>query len=214
MDKILPVWKDVNGNVQYNLPHQLQDLSEAEKLLISPYLVYVPLHHMAKGQIGCKGHVCCFQQDVASISNILPRLPSDVSLVRVVKKFKEDTGEISSKIFTVRRKKVIEALHWLKTYSVVFEDIDIDVDRLSWMCHNDEAPLPAVQETTQILDTIQNAEHSQDTGPSLSQVHEVTTKEFDHSEVIGTFQTNTTGATMSDNNLNINESLNSAFKAK
>lgn len=59
---ILPLWYDDNGIPQYNQPEELAILREAEKLLIAQLAVYVPLHHIQKGQTGCKGHVCCFPQ--------------------------------------------------------------------------------------------------------------------------------------------------------
>jgi hypothetical protein len=58
----LPVWIDDEGTTQYNLPEELACLREAEKLLIAQISAYVPLHHLRKGQLGCRGHTCCFSQ--------------------------------------------------------------------------------------------------------------------------------------------------------
>ena len=58
----LPIWRDGTGKIHYELPPCLARLSEAEKLLIAPYLVYIPLQHISKGQHAIKGHVCCFPQ--------------------------------------------------------------------------------------------------------------------------------------------------------
>jgi hypothetical protein len=212
MNQVLPIWKEKNGTIRYDLPEQLQDLSEAEKLLISPYLVYVPLHHMAKGQIGCRGHVCCFQQDIPSISNVLPRLPQDISLIRIIKQYKDDNGEISSKIFTVRRSKVIEALYWLKEYSIVFQDININIDNLSWMENKEEKQLPAIEENT-ILDDIPDL-NAHDRGPSISQIDDVIENENDYNEITGTQISNTTGTKMDADNIEINNKISQAYQKR
>ena len=85
MEKELPIWYDKNRNVQYYLPEQLACLREGEKLLIQQVSAYVPLLHLKDGQIGSKGHVCSFVQDITSICTVLPRLPDDVQFVKVVK---------------------------------------------------------------------------------------------------------------------------------
>jgi hypothetical protein len=58
----LPVWIDDEGITQYHLPEELGCLREAEKLLIAQISAYVPLHHLRQGQLGCRGHTCCFSQ--------------------------------------------------------------------------------------------------------------------------------------------------------
>ena len=72
MNKDLPIWKDQEGNVQYNLPEQLKCLREGEKLLIQQVAAYVPLLHLRDGQIGSRGHVCSFAQDISKICTELP----------------------------------------------------------------------------------------------------------------------------------------------
>ena len=78
MNKNLPIWYDKKGIVQYHLPEELQCLREGEKLLIQQVAAYVPLLHLKDGQIGSRGHVCSFVQDISSICTVLPRLPDDV----------------------------------------------------------------------------------------------------------------------------------------
>ena len=87
MYKDLPIWYDKEGNVQYYLPPELTCLQEGEKLLIQQVAVYVPLLHLKDGQIGSRGHVCSFVQDISSICTILLRLFNDVQFVKVVKKY-------------------------------------------------------------------------------------------------------------------------------
>jgi hypothetical protein len=125
MNKDLPIWYDKNGIVQYLLPPQLKCLREGEKLLIQQVAAYVPLLHLKDGQIGSRGHVCSFVQDISSICTVLPRLPNNVQFVKVVKKFLQEGGKISSKMFVVQKKAVLDALKWLKEYNVEYSNIQI-----------------------------------------------------------------------------------------
>ncbi len=91
--KDLPIWFDKNGLVQYHLPKELQNLREGEKLLIQQVSAYVPLLHLKDGQIGSRGHVCSFVQDISSICTVLPRLPNDVHFIKVVKNTYKRVGK-------------------------------------------------------------------------------------------------------------------------
>ena len=48
MQCALPVWFDVNGKKYFELPEELKDLTEGEKLLIQIINVYVPVNHLFK----------------------------------------------------------------------------------------------------------------------------------------------------------------------
>ena len=110
INKELPIWYDEKGIAQYHLPQELKCLREGEKLLIQQVSAYVPLLHLQNGQLGSKGHVCSFVQDISSICAILPRLPNDVQFVKVVKKYLQEGGEIAEKMFVIRKKVVLDAL--------------------------------------------------------------------------------------------------------
>ena len=109
----LPTWTDPNGTFQYRLPSELLDLREAEKLLLQIYAVYIPMHHLRKGAHGSSGHVCSFPQNIASVCHDLPRTTVDV--IRVIKKYKTADGGDDAHVFRIRKKKVLDALYWLKT---------------------------------------------------------------------------------------------------
>ena len=106
----LPVWKDENGVVHYDLPQELKCLHEGEKLLIQKVAPYVPLLHLQDEQIASHGHMCSFKQDISSVCNILPRLPSDVHFVKVVKTYLGAGAEKTNKMFKIRRAEVLDAL--------------------------------------------------------------------------------------------------------
>ena len=71
---------------------------------------YVPLLHLQDGQIGSRGHVCSFVQDISTVCTVLPRLPDDVQFVKVVKTYLQEGGQKGSKMFVIRRKKFL--MHW------------------------------------------------------------------------------------------------------
>ena len=78
---------DKEATAQLHLPEELKILQEGEKLLIQQVAAYVPLLHLKDCQIGSKGHVCSFVQDISCICTVPPRLPDDVHVVKVVKKY-------------------------------------------------------------------------------------------------------------------------------
>jgi hypothetical protein len=208
MDSILPIWKSEDGIKHYELPEQLTDLSEGEKLLISPLLLYVPLHHLQRGQIGCKGHVCCFEQNVSSICTELPRLPSDVSLIRVIKQYKDSDGQMSQKTFTIRRFKVMNALMFLKKHSLAFTDVILKESHLDWMGTNEEEDLPSYTHIDEIEETHQD--HNDDLGPSTSQVYDVLAQQEYHEHVLGSVQKATCATPGTSNIADQNTILESA----
>ena len=107
-----PVWfKDGKHNSpQYNLPHELCGLSEGEKLLIQQVSPYVPLQHLQKGSFGSKGHVCSFPQDISEVCVVLPRLPTDICVVNVVKEFRDKTMFSTNILFASANKKFLMPL--------------------------------------------------------------------------------------------------------
>src|SRR5687767_3398735 len=141
-EKDLPIWYNKDGIVQYHLPTQLECLQEGEKLLIQQVAAYVPLLHLKDGQIGSRGHVCSFVQDISPVCTILPRLPDDIQFVKVVKKYLVEVGEVASKTFTVRKQVVLDALKWLKEYNVKYKDVEIKESNLDWIEDNDSQELP------------------------------------------------------------------------
>ena len=127
-----PIWYK-NNEPQLYIPTELSDLREGEKLLIQMVSVYIPLYHLKYGMTGVQGHVCSFPQDIKTICYILPRLPSDVQIVKIVRKFKSANNETGSKTFSIRKDKVLNALKWLQKYNIQYKHIQIDENNLNWM---------------------------------------------------------------------------------
>jgi hypothetical protein len=138
-NKTLPTWINNRNTVMYTIPRELQNLTIAEKLLIQRVSPLVPVIHVKNGSLGIRGHVVSFFQDISGICNELPKIPADVSLVKVIRSGTTATGENISRSFTVNRNRVLAALHWLKRNNPLYNDIIINETNLSWMNgHTDE----------------------------------------------------------------------------
>ena len=73
--------------------------------------------------------------------NVLPNLPENIQFVQVIKKFKDEHGDIEEKSFVIRKKKVLDALFWLQKYNRHYSDVIVKATRLYWI-KKDEAELP------------------------------------------------------------------------
>ena len=140
-NNLLPIWYE-DGVPQYHIPEVLSRLSHAEKMLIQRVSPFIPLHHLKCGIFGLCGHVCAFEQDINGVANVLPLLPHDVRLVKVVQILKAEIGSDAAikKAFRVRRQYVLEALVWLRKYNTEYSDAAIDESRLDWI-NGDEGEL-------------------------------------------------------------------------
>ena len=125
-----PVYYDGMKNPIYNLPEEITGLRMAEVMLIQQASPYVPVQHINNGTFGLKGHVCMFSQDISEIVTVLPRLPCQVKMVRMVHTYKDSIGSTHNKIFTVRRKAVVSALKWLQKHNPLYRNIVIRLDNL------------------------------------------------------------------------------------
>jgi hypothetical protein len=162
----LPIWIDKNQIVQYYVP------KEGEKLLIQQVSVYVPLQHLSYGQLGARGHIVSFPQNLLSICRTLPRLPGNVDVVQVIKNFKLNDGAISSKSFCIRKSKVLTALYWLKKFNNQYSDIEIQEGNLSWITNGDEQQLPIPTWDDPVNGESLPFQENEDLGPSSQQIHE------------------------------------------
>jgi hypothetical protein len=137
-NKSIPIWHDIKGQTHYKLPIPLKDLTLTEKMLIQCISPFVPVIHIKNGTMGSRGHVVSFLQDITGICNVLPRLPDDITVVKVIRTQVTSAGEMISKAFTVNRHKVLRALTWLKLHNPLYADIIIEPQNLAWMGSNDE----------------------------------------------------------------------------
>ena len=141
----LPVWVDSETKqVHYEAPKELKDLSIAEKLLIQKVSPLVPVIHIKNGVMACRGHCCSFFQDISTVCKVFPRLPAEVTMVKVIRTSTTKEGNIVDRAFTVNRRKVLSALIWLKKHNHLYDDIEIKQNRLNWMEGQSECSLADV----------------------------------------------------------------------
>lgn len=116
-----------------DVPEELRDLTEIEEMLIAQVFPVMSVYRLRGGQLGYRGHVINFPQDVQEFTTRLPRYPSslDVLIVR-----RQSENSTSFRDFTVRRAKVACALSWLKANNRYYSDIIIDNEALQSLPSN------------------------------------------------------------------------------
>ena len=201
----LPIWRDLQGVVQYTLPKELIGLRIGEQMMIQRLSLYVPIQYLRFGQLCCSGHVCAFPQDIQEVCSILPRLPKQVTRVRVIKKFcLNNTAETATKSFIIRKDRVLNALRWLKLYNLEYSDILIDEHNLDWMGGANESELPiegdSIDKNLLFQDDL-SGDNSNDQCPSPSTV--CLNKDIDDGEAYGVIDNNFTNSNAcTDHNTN------------
>ena len=91
--------------MRYDIPGVLANLTLAEKLLIARLSVTVTIHHLAHGGVASTGHVTTFPKPVEPMAAVLPRLPSEVTIVRAGRGAASGDAKKQSRLYTVRREK-------------------------------------------------------------------------------------------------------------
>lgn len=109
------------------VPTELQDLSITEQQLICRIAPAIHVHMLKHGGIAASGHCVTFPQSINEPSQILPKRPHEINIIKVIKPGKND----SSKDFRVRRYSVQSALEWLKANNAAYSDIIISQERLN-----------------------------------------------------------------------------------
>ena len=106
--EMLPVWRDKDGVVHYDIPIELQDLRFGEQIMIQHYSPYISLKHIRSGSFGLKGHCCCFAQDIDGVCDMLPRKKEE--LIQVIKQFcamnENENDEAQYSTFIIWKNKV------------------------------------------------------------------------------------------------------------
>ena len=101
-----------------------------ENILIARLSVAVTIHRLAHGGVASAGHVATSPNPVDPIGDVLPRLPSDVAIVRVRRGATAKASVMRKRLYAVRASKVIDALRWLKAHNPYYSDVTIDRSRI------------------------------------------------------------------------------------
>lgn len=110
------------------VPDCLKGLTYLEELLIARTMPHMHTFVIERsGQLGYRGNVITFPQDIDEVAKNLPR--SGPLMVCVVKKGRCPGAR--DKIFRVRRQKIEDALVWLQQNNRFYHDLNIDQNQLS-----------------------------------------------------------------------------------
>lgn len=122
-----------------------------------------------KGGNRCvKGNTCFFQSPTDKIATKLPLAAQDLAGYIKVSFARNITPDAIPKLFTIRRKVVLDALVWLKTNNPLYNDIILDYEALNTLpedgiasqiicSNNEEGVVGQLDLNGEILNTITNS---------------------------------------------------------
>ena len=93
-------------------------------MLISAVMPIMSVYRLPQGQYGYSGHIVNLPQDVASFSQSLPRLPSQLDVIVV----RKEGANQSHRDFRVRRAVVLRALQWLVTHNQYYHSVGVTIN--------------------------------------------------------------------------------------
>ena len=127
-------------------PAELQDLTIPEEKLISLYhhnsciiKLYSPFHSTTTAQAALKGNCINFLQNVPNIVKSLPLALDDLcDTLKVIFVGSHPPGRIElRKVLTVRKTKVVQALHWLKKHNALYQNVEISLESIAQLPEDD-----------------------------------------------------------------------------
>jgi len=129
-----------------DVPAVLQGLTIPEEKLISLYRhnscvikLYSPFHSTTTAQSAIKGNCITFLQNLPSIVRSLPLALDDLcDTLKVIFVGSRPPERVHlRKILTVRKKKIIAALLWLKKYNVLYQNVEINLENIAQLPEDD-----------------------------------------------------------------------------
>ncbi|CAF3838431.1 unnamed protein product, partial [Adineta steineri] len=155
----IPKFSVANNMWLGDVPLELQGLTIPEEKLISLHRhnsciikLQSPFHSMATAQGALKGNCITFLQNTPNIVKSLPLKIADLcDTLKVIFIGARPPECLQLKrILTVRKKKIVEALRWLKKYNILYKNIDINLDNIAQL-PEDDIPEPIMTTMEQIL---------------------------------------------------------------
>jgi hypothetical protein len=107
-----------------SVPDVLQGLTQIEEMLIARALPIMQVYVKPGGQRGYIGHCINLPQKVSELANSLPHVPSDIPIITVTMKGKDN----ALKDVLVWRQKVEQALRWLLKHNPQYRCVTIHED--------------------------------------------------------------------------------------
>lgn len=142
----IPKFCPANGMWLGNVPTELQDLTIPEEKLISLYRhnsciikLQSPFHSATTAQTALKGNCITFLQNLSSVATSLPLALDDLcETLKVIFVGSQPPKRLQLKrVLTVRKKKIVEALHWLKKHNPLYRNINIDLANIEKLPEDD-----------------------------------------------------------------------------
>lgn len=142
----IPKFSPANNMWLGDIPTELQGLTIPEEKLISLYRhnscvikLHSPFHSTTTAQTALKGNCITFLQNVPNIVNSLPLTLDDLcDTLKVIFVGARPPERVHlKKILTVRKKKIVEALYWLKKHNVLYRNVDINLESIAQLPEDD-----------------------------------------------------------------------------
>ena len=142
----VPKFSAANNMWLGNIPDELQGLTIPEEKLISLYRhnsciikLQSPFHSTTTAQTALKGNCITFLQNVPNIVNSLPLTLADLcDTLKVIFIGPRPPDRLHlRKVLTVRKKKIIAALQWLKKYNILYQNININLNNIAQLPEDD-----------------------------------------------------------------------------
>ena len=112
----------------------------------------------------------------------LPRLPNDVTIIKIMKTFNEEIDYgARTKMFSVNKNNVVCTLYWLRMNHKGYRDIKINVKNLTWI-DGKSGDLKSVVNEEYVADSFNDFE--EDKGPAPKQIRNIL-KTNDHNSSFG-----------------------------
>ncbi|CAF4828203.1 unnamed protein product [Rotaria sp. Silwood1] len=129
-----------------DIPTELQGLTIPEEKLISLYRhnsciikLQSPFHSTKTAQTALKGNCITFLQNVPNIVNSLPLTLADLcDTLKVIFIGARPPDRLHlKKVLTVRKKRIVQALQWLKKYNILYQNININLENIAELLEDD-----------------------------------------------------------------------------
>lgn len=142
----IPKFSPANGIWLGSVPSELQGLTIPEEKLISLYRhnsciikLQSPFHSATTAQTALKGNCITFLQNLSSVATNLPLAVDDLcETLKVIFVGSQPPKRLQLKrVLTVRKKKIFDALQWLKKHNSLYQNISINLANIEKLPEDD-----------------------------------------------------------------------------
>ncbi|CAG8536723.1 15389_t:CDS:2 [Cetraspora pellucida] len=113
---------------RFSAENDMDPGAQVEEMLIAQILLMLTVYKLQGGQLGYRGHVINFAQDIQELITKLPRNPSMIDTL-IIRKPNHDFTSFQE--FKVKRSNILIWLNYLKINNPFYSNIEIDYDILN-----------------------------------------------------------------------------------